>query len=346
MEIRCLLVDSQYLLKRSLNGAKNVATDKFGMIGGLYSFITTIRSLIVKHKINKVVLAWDGENGGYYRYLKDYAYKANRSNKSWYNKIEFDDRQIKLEEEKELSILKQRKRIQAYAEELFFRQLESDKVEADDIIYEYCNRYHDKEDIYIFTNDRDLIQTLKFNITIIFGNIETPINRQNFMMNFDYYYSNSLTIKTICGDVSDNIEGIDGIGVNTLLKHFPDLKFRHLTVNDICKKSKEINEERVKNKKKPYKIFENLLNNKKRLILNNELVNLDNPLLDEDSINQIDDLEFPLSDENRNSKNLYQYMIEDDFLNIYKGTFTNYVKPFYPVIMQEKEFLKKYNKIK
>jgi hypothetical protein len=37
-------------------------------------------------------------------------------------------------------------------------------------------------------------------------------------------------------------------------------------------------------------------------------------------------------------------MMEDDFLSIYNSNFVNYIKPFYPIIIQEKEKLKQYNK--
>ena len=63
MKTRTLLVDSSFLLKRSLFGAKNVYTNKFGHIGGLYSFYTKLRKLIKENSINKVILVWDGENG-------------------------------------------------------------------------------------------------------------------------------------------------------------------------------------------------------------------------------------------------------------------------------------------
>jgi len=87
VKIRTLLVDSSYLLKRSFHGAKDLYTIKFGHIGGLYSFMTTIRKLIKNNMINKVVLVWDGENSGIYRHSIDSNYKANRKTKEWHQKL-------------------------------------------------------------------------------------------------------------------------------------------------------------------------------------------------------------------------------------------------------------------
>ena len=344
MKIRTLLVDSSYLLKRSFNGAKDTSTNKFGHIGGLYSFLTTVRKLIKEHKINKVVLVWDGQNGGVYRHHIDAAYKANRKNKTWHGKIEMSDAELRREKEKEESILKQRQRIKAYAEELFLRQIEVDEIEGDDLIAAYCMQYNNKEEIYLYTNDRDFSQLLDLNITILFANIEQPVTRTNYFFNFGYHFSNALIMKIISGDVSDNVKGIQGIKEDMLLKYFPDLKFRTFTVREICRKADEINKERANNKQKPLKNFENLLGNIDRLIMNHRLVNLKEPFLNEQAREELAQLEMPLEPADRGSKNLYKMMMEDEFLTVYGSTFVQYVEPFYAVIMNEKQLLTEYLK--
>jgi DNA polymerase I len=344
MKIRTLLVDSSYLLKRSFNGAKDVHTHKFGHIGGLYSFLTTVRKLIKEHKINKVVLVWDGENGGVYRHHIDAAYKANRKSKTWHGRIELTDAEIRREKEKEESILKQRKRIQAYAEELFLRQIEVNEIEGDDLIAAYCVQYNKKEEIFLYTNDRDFSQLLDLDITILFANIDQPVNRTNYFYHFNHHFSNALIMKIISGDVSDNIPGIKGIKEDILLKYFPDMKFKHFTVREICKQADALNKERIANKQKPLKVFENLLSNIDRLKMNYQLVNLKEPFLNDEAREELAQLEMPLNPTDRGSKNLTKMMMEDEFLTIYGSTFVNYVEPFYTVIMNEKQLLKDYMK--
>lgn len=344
MKIRTLLVDSSYLLQRSYHGGRETYTNKFGHIGGLYFFFTTLRSLIKKHKTNKIILAWDGENGGVYRYQIDRAYKANRKNKLWFERIEMSEFEIKKEIKKEESILKQRKRIQAYAEELFLRQIEINEIEADDLIAAYCLNYHEKEDIVLFTDDRDFAQLLDLNITIHFDGIDTPITKNNFLQFFNYFYVNALTIKIICGDVSDNIKGVDGVGEKTLLKYFPELKFKPVKVKDICNWANKINKERLKEKKKELKALKNITDNIDRLKINHKLINLREPFLNEEAEEELSQLDMPLSPEDRGSKNLLKMMKEDDFLSVYKSTFVNYIEPFYSVIMNEKQLLDEYNK--
>lgn len=337
MKTRTLLVDSSYLLKRSFHGAKDVYTAKFGQIGGLYGFFTTVRKLIKEHQINKVVLVWDGQNGGIYRYRIDKDYKSNRKNKEWFKKIELSDAEIRKEKEKEESILKQRLRVQAYAEELYMRQIEVNEIEADDLIATYCFKHNNQEEIYLYSNDRDFAQLLDLNITIIFPNISQPVTKTNYIMHFNHHYTNALVIKIICGDTADNIHGISGMGEDTLLKYFPELKFKHLSVREICQKADEINKQRIVEKKKPLKALENLLNNVDRLKTNFKLASLREPMLNENAENALIELEAPLDITNRGGKNLLPLMREDDFLSVYGSTYVQYVEPFYTVVSHERD---------
>lgn len=342
MKIRTLLIDGENLLKRSFFGARDVETAKFGHIGGLYQFLTTTRKHINQYMINKVVICWDGEGGGLYRYRIDSSYKANRTSKEWHKRIEMTEYEIKKEKAKAESILKQRKRIQAYAEELFIRQIEVEEIEADDLIAQYCFTHNNEEEIYLLSNDRDFAQLFDLNITILFPNISEPVTKNNYMMHFDHHYSNALVLKIICGDTSDNIKGVGGVKEKTLLKYFPELKFKSITVREICQKSDAINNERIENKKKPIKALENIVNNVPRLKTNFELVNLREPLLNESALEELEQLEIPLSSEDRGSTNLYRMMREDDFLSVYGGSFPQYVEPFYTVIQNEKDLLEEY----
>jgi len=344
MKTRTLLVDSQNLLKRSFHGAKDVQTTKFGHIGGLYSFLTTTRKMIKDHMINKVVLAWDGEGGGITRYRIDNAYKANRKTKEWHKKIEMNAAELRREKSKDESILKQRQRIKAYAEELWIRQIEVDDTEADDLIAAYCLEHHEDEEIYIYSNDRDFAQLLDLGVTIIFPNIDQPVTSTNYMMHFNHHYSNALVMKIICGDTADNIVGVGGLAEKGLVKLFPEIRFKTMTVRDICARADEINKNRVAEKKKELKSLQNLLSPEgiERLKMNFAMTNLREPMINEEAKEELAQLEIPLDGTDRGSENLYKLMLEDEFLSVYSSTFPQYVQPFYTVIMYEKQLLKAY----
>lgn len=345
METKTLLVDASYLFKRSYHGVKN-AHNKSGHIGAVYGFLTKIRKFIKELKVNKVVLVWDGENGGIHRHHIDFAYKSNRKDKSWYQPIELTQEEIDREIDKDKSALFQRTRIKQYCEELFLRQIEVKDIEADDLIAAYCQKNHKREEIILYTNDKDFLQLLNLDISIYLESVGELVEAGNFFNYFKYFYKNALTMKILCGDVSDVIAGIDGIQETTLLKYFPELIDSEVSVRDICRRSVQINEERVKEKKKPIKALANITENIERLKINHKLMNLNEPFLSEEAYKELNALDLPLSDENRGSKNLYPMMVEDDFLANYSnyGQFSDYVQPFYTVIAREKDLLKNYLK--
>jgi len=342
--LNTLLVDANYLFKRSLFGAKHVYA-KSKPIGGLYSFMTTVRKMVIENNINKIILCWDGENSGKMRYYIYEGYKANRDSKSWYNKITLTEKQIN-KEEKDMGELYQKIRIQQYAEELFIRQIEVDEIEADDIIAYYCKMKKPEENVLIFTNDRDYFQLLDYvNVSIYIDNKSTVVDKDIFFMYFNYHYSNSLTIKILCGDTSDNINGIEGLQETTLIKYFPQIKERHVSVKEIYAESFKIKKQREVEKKKSLKVIDNIINGKDILVRNKKLMDLKEPLMSKLALEEYETLYDPLSSDNRGSKNLLPMMNEDGFLDNFNSNFVNYVTPFYSVIMKEKDYFNNYKNI-
>jgi len=346
MNTKTLLVDASYLLKRSFHGAKGSYT-KSGYMGGVYGFIIMIRKFIKDHNINKVVLVWDGQNGGIARHRIDPIYKSNRKDKSWYVPIELTDAEIQAEKEKDQSILLQRVKVQMYAEELFLRQIEVKEIEADDIIAAYCMKHHNDEEIILYTNDSDFLQLLtKLNISIYLESVKGIVEAGNFFQHFPYFYKNALTMKILCGDKADKIQGIKGLAEKTLLENFPELIDTEVTVRQICIRSVEINEERKKKKLKPLLALANITKDVERLKMNHQLMNLFEPFMNESAYQAIAELDTPLSDVDRGGDNLYKMMMADDFLSLYSnyGNYSSFVQPFYLVISREKDLLKKYSR--
>jgi 5'-3' exonuclease len=343
---KTLLVDAPYLLKRSIHGAKDSYT-KAGYIGGLYSFMTTLRKLIKMYGITKCILFWDGANSGFYRYKIDRHYKANRKGKEWHETTQLTEAQLAvIDPEREAERI-QKLKVQEYAEELFIRQIEVEKIEADDLIAAYIIDHQEKEDMILYTNDRDYVQLLDYGVNIHYDSFDFPVSMGNYFMFFPYHYKNALTVKILLGDDSDNIAGIEGLGMTTLLKHFPELKSQEIKVRDILLKTKVLNEARGK---KPLKVFTNMLNNIERLKTNFKLMNLHEPILTEEAEEALEILENPLADTDdkgnliRGSHNLMKLMERDDFLSLYSNNphFTSYVEPFFTIITTEKQTLKKY----
>jgi len=345
---KTLVVDGSYLFKNSLS-SKNRVMSGGRDITAVFMFMMKLRKYAKEIKPTKIVVFWDGENSGKYKYDLYEGYKSNRKNKDWYRKIELSEAEIKYFEREKESELYQKIRIQQYLEELFIRQFEQPKIEGDDLIAVYCKNYHESEKIIILTNDRDMCQLVNYdNVYIKLVKVEPPltIDKHSFYLLFKYHYTNSTLYKILLGDNSDEIPGITGLGDETLYKYFPEFKTTTIDYQYVIDKAKSINEERVKNKKKPYKVLENIVDgvfdNKKLGIegyeRNKSIVNLLNPIVEDDTEELIEMYtQTKLDPEGRGSKNLIKLMNEDEFFKHYLNTggFTEFVRPFFTHILVE-----------
>jgi 5'-3' exonuclease len=286
---------------------------------------------------------WDGENSGKLRYERYKEYKANRESKTWYTKIVLTENEINYHNKNKESELWQKVRIQEYAEDLFLRQVMVDEIEGDDLIAYYCKQYHNVEDIIIYSNDRDYVQLMDYdNVSLYLADKKQLIDKFNSFMFFEYHYSNACLVKTICGDASDNIKGIEGVKLPTLLEFFPEIKNKKITVDYIIEKAKNLQEERICNKKKRLKKLDSIIEGSKIYELNEFLVDLKNPLVTQEAQDDVNTAASGvLNPEERTSKNLLRLMNEDRFLLLYSGDFVQYVFPFFNVINEEKEYYKK-----
>jgi DNA polymerase-1 len=100
---------------------------------------------------------------------------------------------------------------------------ELDGYEADDLAGTLARMGTEaKMDVNIYTSDKDYLQLVNENVTIQLikkglTNIDVVTN-DNFKEMFEIYPENVIDYKGLCGDPSDNIPGIPGIGKKTSIK--------------------------------------------------------------------------------------------------------------------------------
>jgi len=328
-----LIVDGNSLFKRSFLGAKDVYNQKEEHIGGIYQFITVLRMLMNEDLYHKVIVVWDGELSGQLRYKIYNDYKSNR-NKDYINGTHPVD-------EAELS---QKIQIKRYLEELFIRQYEDKIVEGDDLIAYICNNKKSNETITICTSDRDLCQLIDDNVRIYMFDLRQYITLGNYNNYFKHHPSNAALIKIFCGDNSDCIKGIKRLGEDTLLKHFPEIANKSVTVSEIIEKAKELQIQRVNDKLKPLQVFENIImkitdgiQGEKVYEINEKLVNLKNPMITDNVITELNEvINLPIDPDGRDVKNVYKMMKEDGMDREIKNYSIEYFMPFKRLIQREK----------
>lgn len=340
-----LLVDGSNLLELSFSASKKTSSSG-KEIGGIFAFLLQMKILLQKGNFRYVYVFWDGERSGQLRYQLNTDYKANRDktyedvNLSDYMKAvnaRIDAMQNKIykksqrtETEKE-NFHWQREIIIQCLDELFVRQCLCDETEADDFIAYYVQHKKPEENIVIFSNDRDLSQLIhksemyegKDDVILAIKPQKADIrfiNTRNHTEIIGYDYRNVALKKIICGDASDNIKGIKGVGEKTLFDNFPEFKTREVTLNEVIDKAKQINEDRKFQKKKPLKWAENIVNKVTDGVqgeniyeINKKIIDLKEPLMPDDAKELLDNMMYaPIDPEDRSLLNLYNILTMND----------------------------------
>jgi len=208
-------------------------------IGGLQGCLKSLQKLIKETNPDKIIIIWDGPGGSRRRKQIDKNYKEGRKpiKLNW---------NIDLDEDSQLeNKIWQMSRLFEYYSYMPIYQFLFDGIEADDVISYICQLdvYKDYLKV-IVSSDKDFIQLLN-NKTILYRPAQKEIlNIKRVIEKYGIHPNNFLLARAIgSGDKSDNIEGVEGVGLKTVAKRFPFLKEeRQYLITDIlnvCRETKE-----------------------------------------------------------------------------------------------------------
>ena len=327
--VKTLLVDGNNLVKIGFHGVKDYYHNG-KHIGALWHFVNTIRRFIDEQNFDKVVVMWDGDDNSSTRKLIYPQYKEQRRDR---------DNEYKLD-----SFTEQKERIKQYLEDCYVRQIYVDNNEADDLIAYYC-QISDNEQKTIYSGDKDLTQLISDKVSVYY-----PRTKETYQLGskikcdiYEFPHQNIKTYKILSGDKSDNIDGISGLGEKTLIKFFPELLEKPVSITDILEKAENLLKENKNNK-----TLQNLISGKTKsgvygeefFVINEKIINLSNPLITDDA-KELVELYYreTLDPDGRGHRNLIKMMMEDGFFKyLPKGddAWVNFVRPFMKLTRKEK----------
>lgn len=322
-------MDGNNLVKIGFHGVKDYYHNG-KHIGALWHFVNTIRRFIDEQNFDKVVVMWDGDDNSSTRKLIYPQYKEQRRDR---------DNEYKLD-----SFTEQKERIKQYLEDCYVRQINVDNNEADDLIAYYC-QISDNEQKTIYSGDKDLTQLISDKVSVYY-----PRTKETYQLGskikcdiYEFPHQNIKTYKILSGDKSDNIDGISGLGEKTLIKFFPELLEKPVTITDILQKAENLLKENKNNK-----TLQNLISGKTKsgvygeefFTINEKIINLSNPLITDDA-KELVELYYreTLDPDGRGHRNLIKMMMEDGFFKyLPKGddAWVNFVRPFMKLTRKEK----------
>lgn len=105
--------------------------------------------------------------------------------------------------------------------------------EADDIIARICKKYKDEE-IVICSTDQDLYQLLTDNVCMMNSKTNNWYSKLDFTLEYGIEPKMWKRVKAIGGCISDNVDGIPGVGEKTVIKYLTgNLPSHHKTYMSI-----------------------------------------------------------------------------------------------------------------
>ena len=336
--IYTVVIDGTNLLKIA-NVNKDYSNSKGECYGGVVNFLRMLGDILRKKDFDHCHCCWDSHGSGILRWKIYPDYKANRDKnydainaESEYDKAINDyvkkvlayskskKNEVKRGETDEESFERQKAIIQQILEELCIRQYDIENVEGDDIIAYYVKNRKENEKIVVVSSDKDLTQLISENVCIWNPRAKTFVTDKNSIDVLGITHENIVLQKIFCGDNSDNIYGIKGMGETSFLKYFPEAKTNKATINDVISKTEAILNERKEHKQKPLKTLENVLNRvtdgsqgKSILEINKAIIDLSEPLLTDEAKEELDSNFYaPMDTEDRSINNVYAIINDND----------------------------------
>ena len=241
---KTLVIDGLNTFIRSWSTAPNLS-DNGDHIGGIVGTLKSIGYAIRLINPTRVILTFDGKGGAKSRQNIYAGYKADRAK----NKIRLN-RAITVDMNPEDEQVSMRRQMVALADLLTYLPVTImlyDGIEADDVMgYIATQLRQDGEKVVLMSSDKDFLQLVNKDVSVYSPTKKKIYNIDEVVEEFGIHPHNFINFRMIDGDKSDNISGVDGLGIKSIIKGFPILaeETYHTTdtmleyVNGLDKKTK------------------------------------------------------------------------------------------------------------
>ena len=234
--------------------------------GGIAGFLKSIGYAIKLLNPTRVIVVFDG-NGGSQKRRKIYPdYKKGRKTRIRFNRT-YDEMSSSDIEQKNVRL--ELLRLINYLGVLPVTTMAIDNIEADDTSAYLSEQTFKDSNVFIMSSDKDFLQLASDKVKLWSPTKKKIFGCKEIMDEYGISCGNFIYYRVMEGDVSDNIDGIEGAGVKRILQAFPFLADERVT------SLQEIYNYAENNKGK-YKLYERVLENKLTMERNYELMQLKN----------------------------------------------------------------------
>ena len=226
---RVLIIDGLNTFIRSWSVSP--ATNDDGIhVGGISGFLMSIGFAIKKIKPTRVIICFDGKGGSSRRRKVFPAYKGNRKPTQKLNRA-YESGSLTDQQE---NMKMQLGRLINYLDALPVSCMSIDNIEADDAIAYITQQVLPESRHFIMSSDKDFLQLIDDRIGVWSPTKKKMYFKEDILDEYGITASNYLMYRVLSGDKSDNIPGIPGVGLKSLLKRVPELSEEHkVTIDDL-----------------------------------------------------------------------------------------------------------------
>ncbi len=307
---RLVLVDGSAYIFRAYYGLPPMNRADGTPINAVFGFTNMLVKLIEDYSDDKMIVIFDAARENFRNEIYP-EYKANRGDAP-------DD------------LIPQFPLIRECVKSFNIPQLEIEGFEADDLIATYVRLAEkDKIETIIVSSDKDLMQLVSNNVTMLDPMKNKKIETKDVEEKFGVHPDKVIFIQALTGDKIDNIPGAPGIGPKTasqLINEYND-------IDGLIKNLDKIKQEKRRNILKESE-------NDIRISL--ELVTLKNDVKIPEGINKIK----TYNELKKENNNIYEFLKEQGFRSISERLKSNsFISSYNDKIIQKKEIEPKYQLI-
>lgn len=270
-------------------------------IGGIKGTLKIIQKLVRETKPDEVIICWDGAGGSNRRKIVNKNYKEGRK------PIRLNREIRNLTEKQELqNKVWQQMRLGEILNETPFIQLMFDSIEADDIVsFVVQNKRYAGWQKIIVSSDKDFFQLLDEE-TVLYRPIQKEVLNKNMVIErYGIHPTNMALARAVVGDKSDNLQGIQGIGLPTVSKRFPFLSEEQTyTIEDLVEYGETV--------PSTAKAYRSVIEGRQLISENYKLMQLYSPSISVQTVHKINNIldSFP---RHFNKSAIRAMMLEDGF---------------------------------
>jgi len=260
---RVLIIDGLNTFIRNFSVVPSL-NDDGRHVGGLVGFLRSVRYTCDILKPSRCIIVFDGKGGSKKRQKLYPEYKATRKVKKRLNRnVDWGT----APQDEDQSMRQQMGRLVEYLEQLPLTLISVDNIEADDVMAYISQQILTESDIFLMSTDKDFLQLVDDRVKVWSPTKKKLYNKREVEEEYGIPSRNILTYRILDGDKSDNINGVQGAGLKSIIKYIePITEDKDFNVMDLI--------EYAENSDKKIKLLENIKNSSNILKRNYLLMQL------------------------------------------------------------------------